>query len=64
MQVLKCVKVTTSSAFEWREQVGQEDDVVRWIAGIGAVIVNRGGQGAVSTLAEVSADDFMLVERQ
>jgi hypothetical protein len=64
MQVLECVEVTPSGALERWEQVGQEDDVVRWIAGIGAVIVDRGWKSTVATLTEVTTNDLMLVEGQ
>lgn len=64
MEVSEGIKMTSPSTFGRWEQVRQEHDIILRVSGIGSLVVDRGGQGTMTALAEVLTDDFVFVGGQ
>jgi hypothetical protein len=61
VQIFEGIEVSAAGAFGRREQVRQEHDIVGWISGVGAIVVDWRREGTVATETEVLADDFVFV---
>lgn len=64
MEISEGIEVTSPRAFGRWEQVRQEHDIILRVPGIGSLVVDRRGQGTVTALAEVLADNFVFVGGQ
>lgn len=56
--------MSTSCALGGWEQVGEENDIVFRVAGVGSVAVDRGRECAMAMSAEISPDNFVFLGRQ
>lgn len=61
MQVFESIEMSSPGAFGGWEQIREEHNIVRWVAGVDAVIVDWGREGTVATQTEVLADNLVFV---
>lgn len=61
MEISESIEMSSSGTLGWWEKIRQEHDIILGISGIGALVVNRGGQGTMAALAEVLADNLVFV---